>query len=52
MFLVIFLPVLLLVGMALMVGAAVLPFAVAALIGLLVYRVVSHHHGKQAIHPH
>jgi hypothetical protein len=52
MFLFMFLPVLLLLGMVLLVGPALLPFAVVAAIALVVYRVVlRHNHTDQTI-PH
>lgn len=47
------LPVLVLVGVVLIVGPALLPFAVVAAVTLLVWRAVArHHHPDQTAHTH
>jgi hypothetical protein len=45
MFLFLFLPVLLIVAMLLIVGPAVLPFAVVAALVFWIYHMVIRHHG-------
>jgi hypothetical protein len=47
------LPAMLVLGMLLIAGPALLPFAVVALVGLVIYRAVGHHrHPDQTLHPH
>jgi hypothetical protein len=53
MFLFLILPALILVGMVLIVGPALLPFVLVAGVTLLVWRTVArHHHPGPTVHPH
>lgn len=53
MFLFVLLPVLLLVGMILVVGTAILPVAVLAAVALLIFRAVARHsHPDDTVHSH
>jgi hypothetical protein len=52
-FLFIVLPALLVLGMLLIAGPALLPFAVIAAVVLVVYRAIDRHrHPDQTLHPH
>jgi galactitol-specific phosphotransferase system IIC component len=53
MFLFILLPALLVLGMVLIAGPALLPFALIAAVAFVVTRmVVRHRHPDQSLHPH
>jgi hypothetical protein len=53
MFLFLILPALILIGMVLIVGPALLPFVLVGLVTFLVWRSVArHHHPDPTVHPH